>query len=172
MMPAEITPNLVGFSCLASLTILAALGVVTSKSPMRSALCLVATFASIAIFYFTLQATFLGITQLTVYAGAIMVLFLFILIILNVGPAKKVKTDPKVPVAVLVGLGIFLSIAVQLYNLMKASPWPVNAPQGYGEGENIGKVLFTSYAYPFEAISVLLLIGIVGSILLAKRRLR
>jgi NADH-quinone oxidoreductase subunit J len=171
MMLAALAPNYLAFSLLATLCILSALGVVISKNAIWSALSLVATFFLVAILYFTLEANMLAITQVVVYAGAIMVLFLFILMVLNVGKVPAEKKDYKTWVAGVCGLSLFGVIAAQLFAAMSGSDAPTNAPAGYGSPRSLGAVLFTTYAYPFEAVSILLLIGIVGSILLAKRRL-
>jgi NADH-quinone oxidoreductase subunit J len=172
MLPlAAVNVNLVGFSVLATLCVLCAVGVVLSKNPIWSALCLVGTFFLIAILYFTLQADMLGVTQIVVYAGAIMVLFLFILMVLNPARSPVEKPELRNWVAGILGLALIVAIGSQVVQAL-AGPSDINAPSHYGEPLAIGRVLFTSYAYPFEAISMLLLIGIVGSILLAKRRLR
>jgi len=173
-----LNPNLFAFSVVAILSVLSALGVVFFKNAVRSALSLVATFALLSVLYLTLDAQLLAWTQLVVYAGAIMVLFLFVIMVLNLSkqPALIERRDPKLMLATLLGFGFAGIIGVQVVTpLLPPSEIvkdPVLAPNGFGQPQAIGMALFTDYGYPFEAISVLLLVGIVGSILLAKRRLR
>ncbi len=168
----EITPNLVLFAILGLISAIAAIGVVFGKDPVRSALCLVLNFVVLSFLYFTLNARFLGIIQVVVYTGAIMVLFLFVIMLLNLGAVKMLreKFDPKQPLAILLGLGLVVLIGSQLLPSLTMET-QLNAYPGFGGPQPIGRTLFTEYAVPFECVSVLLLVGIVGSILLAKRKI-
>jgi NADH-quinone oxidoreductase subunit J len=168
----QITPNLVLFAIVALIAAVAAIGVVFGKDPVRSALALVLNFVMLAFLYFTLNARFLGIVQVVVYTGAIMVLFLFVIMLLNLGAANllKEKFDLKQPVAIVFGLALFASIGSQVLPALMDRTQVPNLP-GYGGPEAVGRTLFTEYAAPFECVSVLLLVGIVGSILLAKRKI-
>jgi NADH-quinone oxidoreductase subunit J len=167
------TTNQIFFLILAGVAVLAAAGVVVfGANPVRSALFLVLNFFILGFVYFTLGAQLLGITQIMVYAGAIMVLFLFVIMMLQVhnrALPKRVE-DIKAPVAWLFGVGlfaiVFLNVVLPL-NMTSESPVSDN----YGTPQAVGAVLFSTYSWPFEVTSVLLLIGIVGSILLAKRRI-
>jgi NADH-quinone oxidoreductase subunit J len=109
-----------------------------------------------------------------VYTGAIMVLFLFVIMLLNLGAPHLLveKRDPKKYLGILLGCGMFVLLGSQLLPaLLKVNAATLDADLiKFGGPEAIGRTLFTTYVYPFEAVSVLLLIGIVGSILLAKRR--
>ncbi|MDE8344365.1 MAG: NADH-quinone oxidoreductase subunit J [Acidocella sp.] len=165
--------NLVVFSILAAIAVLGAIGVVASSSAIRSALSLVVTFFVLAVLYILLGAEMIGITQVVVYAGAIMVLFLFVIMILASSNSTAVleEKDPKRLVAVLLGIGLAAIVGVPTFQSL-AGMGHVGAPDGYGAPQPIGRMLFTNFAYPFECVSILLLIGIVGSILLAKRRIR
>jgi NADH-quinone oxidoreductase subunit J len=156
----------------AGLAALLAVGVVALNNPIRSALCLVGNFLLLAVLYFTLHANMLGITQVVVYTGAIMVLFLFVIMLLNLGvPMPAEKFDIKMPIGVLMGIALFGVLASQLLPPLMGQVQP-RAPDDFGTPQSVGSVLFTQYFFPFEAVSVLLMIGIVGSILLAKRRMR
>jgi NADH-quinone oxidoreductase subunit J len=168
----QITPQLMAFGAIAGLAALAAVGVVAFNNAIRSALCLVLNFFLLAILYFTLNAQFLGIIQIVVYTGAIMVLFLFVIMLLNLGGISMVleKKDPKVIFGGLLGFVLFALIAAQVL-LPLQNVTTVRAPDDYGRPDNLGAALFTGYVWPFEMASILLLIGIVGSILLAKRRI-
>ncbi len=168
----EITPQLMAFGAIAGVAALAAVGVVAFNNAIRSALCLVLNFFLLAVLYFTLNAQFLGIIQIVVYAGAIMVLFLFVIMLLNLGGLDIViqKKDPKLILGGVLGLGLFALIATQVFLPLQSVTYP-RAADDYGRPENLGAALFSGYVWPFELASFLLLIGIVGSILLAKRRL-
>ena len=168
----EITPQLMAFGAIAGVVALASLGVVAFNNAIRSALCLVLTFFLLAVLYFTLNAQFLGIIQIVVYTGAIMVLFLFVIMLLNLGGINAVmqKRDPKIIFGGVLGFALFSLVAAQVL-LPLQGVTTVRAPDDFGKPEYLGSALFSNYVWPFELASILLLIGIVGSILLAKRRI-
>ena len=162
--------GLLVFIVLATVAVIAAVGVVTFQSPVRSALSLVLAFFVLALFYFNLGAQLLGISQIMVYAGAIMVLFLFVVMMLKLGGhERKEKLDKRmffaIPVAIVL-LGLLFTRFIQ--PLFETPILKID--DQYGRPEEIGTSLFTTYVWPFEIASVLLLIGVVGSIMLAKRR--
>ena len=171
-----------GFWLLALLSVATAFAVITNRNPTRSALFLVLNFVVLALLYLTLNAQMLAVLQVLVYAGAIMVLFLFVIMLLNLG-GEQATDDPLVgqkPLAAILGLGIFLglSVAIRFAAQPGAIPAPtVNpaVPPGVATGQDqvadIGRLLFLQYVYPFELTSILLLVGVVGAILLAKRHL-
>lgn len=165
--------NLMIFGAMAGIACLAAVGVVAFNNPVRSALCLVVNFFVLAFIYFALNAQLLGITQILVYTGAIMVLFLFVIMLLNLGAPQALmeKRDSKPILGVVVGAGMAGLIAFQVLYPMMAIDAAPRAANDFGTPENIGRTLFTTYVLPFELASVLLLVGIVGAILLAKRRI-
>jgi len=168
----NLTPNLLLVGGIAGLAAMAAVGVVAFNNAVRSALCLVVNFILLAILYFTLGAEAIGITQVIVYTGAIMVLFLFVIMLLNLGAANlaEERSDWKRPVGIMLGVVLFGLVGSQILPPMLAMTQPA-APDQYGTFPTVGRSLFTNYVIPFEAVSILLLIGIVGSILLAKRRI-
>jgi NADH-quinone oxidoreductase subunit J len=167
-----ITPNLVVFAALSLIAICASLGVIFAKDAIRGALCLVVNFFILSFLYFSLNAQFLGIVQVVVYTGAIMVLFLFVIMLLNLGGVKLLQDrfDAKKPFAVVMGLILLVGVGSQLLPGLPTSN-PAKGLADYGAPPAVGRTLFTEYAVPFECVSVLLLIGIVGSILLAKRKI-
>lgn len=167
-----VTPQLILFGAIAGLASLAAIGVVAFGNAVRSALCLVLNFFLLAVLYFTLGAETLGIIQIVVYTGAIMVLFLFVIMLLNLGGASLLveQRDPKLLIGGALGLGLFALVASQVL-LPLQNVTAIRAPEGFGAPQAVGRGLFTGYVWPFELASFLLLIGIVGSILLAKRRM-
>ncbi|MCW5934541.1 MAG: NADH-quinone oxidoreductase subunit J [Fimbriimonadia bacterium] len=158
------------FFLLAAIIIMASITVVASKNPVRSALALVVNFFALAMLYITLHAHFLGAVQIIVYAGAIMVLFLFVIMLLNLGSpdAMQETTEIKRPIAWVIGLSILGLMMTQVF--MVASVVPTEAPEWIGTTENVGNALFSKWAFPFEITSILLLVAVIGSILLAKRR--
>ena len=164
--------NLLVFGALAGGAALGAVGVVFFNNAVRSALCLVLNFFLLAFLYFTLNAEMLGITQIIVYTGAIMVLFLFVIMLLNLGSPKVLieKLDPKQPIALVLGLGLVALVGSQVLSGLVGIN-QVGGLDGYGAPQAIGRSLFTEYVVPFEVVSILLLVGTVGSILLAKRKI-
>ncbi|MBI1756028.1 MAG: NADH-quinone oxidoreductase subunit J [Fimbriimonas ginsengisoli] len=166
------SPNLLVFAAFAGVAALAAIGVVAFPSALRSALCLVINFFVLAFLYFSLGAELLGITQIVVYTGAIMVLFLFVIMLLKLqAPALlHERQDFKIPLGLAFGAALFALIGAQVLGPLQGV-FQMRADPGYGAPEPVGRALFSLYLWPFELASVLLLIGIVGSILLAKRKL-
>lgn len=164
--------ELAGFGAVAGMAALSAIGVVAMKDAVRSALCLVLNFLMLAALYFMLSAEMLGITQVVVYTGAIMVLFLFVVMLLKVSGPNAFVEQPELKwfLGGLVGLALFGAIATQVVLPLMKHKSAENI-DGWGSPMAVGKALFTHYAWPFEMASILLLVGIVGSILLAKRRI-
>lgn len=167
------------FGLLGAIAAVTAVGVVAFSNAVRSAICLVINFFSLAFLYFMLNAEILGITQIIVYTGAIMVLFLFVVMLLNMGRPDLLheRFDLKRPLGILFGFGLFAIVLGQVVLPLQGNSTGTfelatqMAGKNPGSPEAVGRALFTHYAWPFEIVSVLLLIGIVGSILLAKRRI-
>jgi NADH-quinone oxidoreductase subunit J len=158
------------FFILAIVAIVSAGGVVFSRNPVRSALLLVLNFFTLALIYFMLSAQFIGALQVIVYAGAIMVLFLFVIMLLNLGSPEAVmqERDLKRPLAYLIGFGILATLVGQAFVLLL--PMTPPPPSQAGTAKVIGQALFTQWAYPVLLMGVLLTVGVIGSILLARRR--
>jgi NADH-quinone oxidoreductase subunit J len=166
------TPNQTAFLVVGLAAALGATGVVAfGDKPVRSALSLVLNFFVLGILYFMLGAQLLGITQVMVYAGAIMVLFLFVIMVLQLQSQRSEKrTERRWPFAVTGGLG-FAALLAAMYVSNDLAPVTNPVDAAFGRPQAVGTYLFTQFALPFEVASVLLLVGIVGSVLLAKRRL-
>jgi NADH-quinone oxidoreductase subunit J len=159
------------FVILGAIALLSAIGVVAFQSPVRCALSLVLTFFTLALLYFNLGAQLLGISQIMVYAGAIMVLFLFVIMMLKLGGQDRQpeKTDKRLLIAIPLAVAVAAVLLVKFIQPLTEVPvTPISAE--YGKPQSIGPVLFTTYVWPFEIASVLLLVGVVGSIMLAKKR--
>jgi len=169
---------LVGFWVLAVISVGTALLVVANRNPVRSALFLVLNFFVLAVLYLSLSAQFIAAAQVIVYAGAIMVLFLFVIMLLNLGIPSALREPGglQVPAAVLLALVFFGLLSVAGAVSVGLGP-PAATPQSLAAGgtvETVGRHLFNPgepWLFPFEVTSVLLLVGIVGAIVLAKRRI-
>ncbi|MGI8922419.1 MAG: NADH-quinone oxidoreductase subunit J family protein [Fimbriimonadales bacterium] len=163
--------NLIVFAILAVIASASAVGVIAFKNPVRSALSLVINFFTIGIIYFTLNLDLLGISQILVYTGLIMILFLFCILLLNLGAPEMLseKSWLKTWVAIALTAVMVAAIVSQVVGPLASAGGP-SSPDDYGKAASVGKALFTGWVYAFEIASVLLLVGIVGSILVAKRR--
>ena len=159
------------FSILAVVAIGSALSTVLSKNPVASAMSLILHFFSLAGLYLTLNAQFLAAIQILVYAGAIMVLVVFVVMLLNLGKESALKEQFNQRTALAIAMGSV--IVLQISAVFLKSPTGVNQlseqSEINGSVESIGTSLFTDYLFPFEAISLLLLVAVVGSVVLAKR---
>jgi NADH-quinone oxidoreductase subunit J len=164
----------VAFFILAAIIVCSALGVVASRNPIHSALNLVANLLSVAAIFAMLDAHFLATVQIIVYAGAIVVLVLFVLMLLNLKvEVPTTKTTVLGGVALVTGV-IFLAVAVPVIAAVFEAFPQVAAPAAGSEGSvyNVGKLLYTRYVFTFEAASVLIMAAIAGAVMLAKRQYR
>lgn len=164
------------FFLFAIIAIAAAFATVFHKNPVYSALFLILTFFGIAGFYFLLEAQFIAIVHIIVYAGAIMVLFLFVIMLLNLRQEKRTPIGR--PLQVVFGLALSVLLLGQIL-VISGSPnemaqmgdFPPARINDLGSVEVLGNKLFTDYLFPFEAASILLLAGIVGAITLGRKQL-
>jgi NADH-quinone oxidoreductase subunit J len=159
------------FILLALGSILSALLVITTPSPIASALYLVVTFFCIAGFYVLLAAPLLAAIQIIVYAGAVLVLVLFVIMLLNLKRIEEKisrgwKTAGIVVTVLLVGIS-FAAIAASTAVLVLGT---TSLPLGFGKVATLGSLLFTQYLYPFEVVSVLLLLAIVGAVAIIRKQ--
>jgi NADH-quinone oxidoreductase subunit J len=154
---------------LGGLTIGSALMVILSKHPVRSVLYLVLTFFLISANYIMMNAQFVAIVNIIVYAGAIMVLFLFVLMLLNLSKENEPKSSMLVKLGASVAGGSLLVVLVAAAkdSIVLKTAEAVTSNQGLVE--NLGQLLFTKYVLPFEVSSILFISAMVGAILLAKR---
>ena len=159
------------FYVFAALTLLCAILVVAnpfSRNPVTSAMFLVLTIISMSGLFLLLHAFFLAAVQILVYAGAVMVLFLFVIMLLDLKEEQRRRIKFFGLAAGLVSVGIVVSIFVKAIASVKTDASP---PTLEGETYALGKLLFTQYTLPFEIVSVLLLVAMVGVILLSKKKL-
>lgn len=152
----------------ALLAILGALGVVTLRKPTRALLSLMLTLFSLAGIFFLLGAPFLAMVHLVVYGGAVLVLFLFVIMLLGLG-AREPRGDKNLKKGFL-GLAFFVpgAFLVSLIGLAFTLPREALRPLA-GSPESFGRFLFTRYLLPFELVSFLLLIGVFAAVVLARR---
>jgi NADH-quinone oxidoreductase subunit J len=157
----------VSFALIASIVVGSALGLVLKRNPIHGALFLVVNLGGIAALYLTLGAEFLAAAQVIVYAGAIMVLFVFAIMVLIPGK-EETGPDPRRRYRLLaVPVGAALLVELLLITARRGAV--PRGPGGPGGVEAIGRLLFTDYLFPFELTSLLLLAAMVGVMLLAKR---
>ncbi len=163
------------FAVAAAASMLSGLLVVTRRNPVYSAVWLLACFLAFAVVYLKLAAPFLAAMHVLVYTGAILVLFLFVIMLLNLRP-EEMGAEIPLPRRAAQGLltaGLFALLAVPMWRDprldVKLSDTPV--PADFGSAAEVGKLLFTEYALPFELVSVLILAAIFGSVAVAKRKL-
>ncbi len=162
----------VGF---AALLVVTSLMVILHRNPVTSALFLVLAFCSLAGIYLLLHAEFLGMVQIVVYAGAIMVLFLFVIMYLNLqhDVESGVQIALRRGIGWLAGAGLLLAGATLLGRGLALGPAAEVSPdQASGNVAAIGKALYSRYLFPFELTSVLLLVAMVGVIVIARGRAR
>jgi NADH-quinone oxidoreductase subunit J len=177
-------PDILVFAASAAVILIGALGVVTSRNPVHAALSLVMTLFGVAVLFIEQEADFLAAVQIIVYAGAIVVLFLFVIMFLGVDKKEQIEVEPLAgqrPLAFIM-LGITLAGVIAT---AAESHWVTGAHQVVGpiqgaivggdpnaptgEVAQLGKQLFTTYLFAFEATAALLVIAVVGAVVLARR---
>ncbi len=155
----------------ASVAVVSAAGVVLNlRNAVSAALCLVVTMLTLACMFVMLDAQFIGLIQVMVYAGAIVVLFLFVIMLLNLR-ADSMGAENQ-PVLKLLGTALVLAATVKFAALVSAvgGSW-AEPPADFGTTRSFGVALYTDFLLPFEIAGVLLLAGIVGAVVLSKRSL-
>jgi len=162
------------FLLFAALAVVAAFNVILQRNPIYSAIGLIVTLCSLAALFLTLYAQFIAAIQIIVYAGAIMVLFVFVIMLLNVR-TEEAKPDRQKYLKWL-AVPLFFALLGEVFYVIKSVSNPLlpvphvtDPSQGIGTVEAIGSAMFQGYILPFEATSVLILMAIVGAMLLARR---
>lgn len=148
--------------------------VVLNRNPIASALSLVICFMGLSALFISLDAFFIGIIQVLVYAGAVMVLFLFIIMLLDLRREQLRKLNI---VAIAGGVAVAMAFFIQIYFVIgqlsaAKQPFPALAAAKTDDVRNVGLLLFTNYTLPFQVIGVLVLVATIGVIVLSKRELR
>jgi NADH-quinone oxidoreductase subunit J len=166
---------MIEFYCFGAVAVVASLLVIAQRNPIYSVLLLIASFGALSGLYVLLDAPFVAVIQIIVYAGAIMVLFLFVVMLLN-APHEDTDSDRRVhpllhPTAMRLGGLLAVALVLELVwaltkNGGEAGAFPGAAVSSVRE---IGRTLFADYAFPFEVTSVLILVAMVGAVVLARR---
>lgn len=158
------------FYPMATMSVLFALAVVFAKSPVRSALALVAVMGLLAVMFAFLQAHLLAVLQIIVYAGAVMVLFLFVITLLNLESDHGLSERPAVS-ATGFGAGAVVAggLALAMSGLVAPAARHTALPEGFGTTVELARQMFGRYLVAFELTSILLLVAVVGAVVLAKR---
>lgn len=156
------------FYFLSFLAILSALMVVFSKNPIYSVLYLIITFFSIACHYLLLNAQFLAAVHVIVYSGAIMVLFLYVIMLLNLNNDNEPHKSSLTKFAAVISGGLLMVVFVGALRGAEGASIDLNSGTGIGYVKNLGKVLYVDFMLPFEVASILLLAAMVGAVMLAK----
>jgi len=162
-----VSGELIFFWLFAGLSVIGAIATITRRNAVMAVMCLVGTILSMSALYAMLYAHFLAIIQILVYAGAIMVIFVFVVMILN-----KEEDEPWA-LRGLFGKGLAGAGLVVLTGRLIQLLWKVRSPKGeptdpaFGTVRNVGRELFSSYLFPFEAVSLVLLVAVVGALLIA-----
>ncbi|HNY42437.1 MAG TPA: NADH-quinone oxidoreductase subunit J [Bryobacteraceae bacterium] len=160
------------FFTFAGIAVLCAINLVLQTHPISSALSLVGVMGSLAVLYLLLGGAFIAAVQLIVYAGAVMVLFAFVIMLLNAGAESKAK---KPAVRLWISVPLLFTFLILLASLI-ASRAPAGVAVRFGDftggtAANIGRALFTTYLLPFEVTSILILIAILGAVVLARKEI-
>lgn len=157
------------FYICAAVTVLAALNVILQRTPVYSALSLIVVLGALAVVYLQLGAEFLAVIQIIVYAGAIMVLFVFVIMLLNAGrevPSHRSRMTKWI------GAPLLAAFLIEtLMVIWDQFPPAGGSPAAYLDGSPvaIGQLLFRNYSLPFEVTSILILVAILGAVVLAKK---
>ena len=170
------TVELVLFYLFGSVAVGTALGMILQRNPVMSALLLVGNFFCIAALYLLLQQQFLAVIQIVVYTGAIMVLVIFVIMLLNLGDeqrlTERVNLWQSVGVALVAGFLVEMVYIVMFKNNGAAFTELHPDAGRLGTVEAVGDAMFNKFLLPFEATSILLLVAVVGAVVLAKRRVQ
>jgi NADH-quinone oxidoreductase subunit J len=163
------------FYIFAAIAILASLLVVGQRNPMYSVMLLITSFGALAGLYILLDAPFTAVTQIIIYAGAIMVLFLFVVMLLNVPreePVPSVAASLLGPTGLKIGAVLSVVLAIEMIWALSRLPvrwFRADQADQVSDVRNIGQALFTQHAFAFEVTSVLILVAMVGAVVLARR---
>ncbi len=162
---------MIAFIVLAALLLAAGIGVVTFRQPVHAALSLVGAILALAAIYVTLEAHFLAAIQVIVYAGAVMVLFLFVIMLLNVGTTPSRSLPWLRPAAWVLALLAAAGVVAAVFAVQRPLPEfaVIDAALRGGNADAVGEALFSDYLLAFHLVGVLLLVGILGAVALVQQ---
>lgn len=168
------------FVCAAIMVLAGALGVVLRSNPVHAALSMILTLFGVAVLFVAREANFLAAVQVIVYAGAIVVLFLFVIMLLGVDRAEDLRTEPlgkiQRPLAVVLGVGMFAVLTTAVVRARESLKFKgdgvatASLEDADGNIRQIARSIFGDYVVAFELTSVLLIVAVVGTVVLARRR--
>lgn len=168
------------FVCAASMVLVGALGVVLRSNPVHAALSMILTLFGVAVLFVAREANFLAAVQVIVYAGAIVVLFLFVIMLLGVDRAEDLRTEPlgniQRPLALVLGVGMFAVLTTAVVRARESLRFKgdgvktATLEDADGNIRQIARSIFGDYVVAFELTSVLLIVAVVGTVVLARRR--
>ncbi len=162
------------FYLFGAILVLAALGVITARNPVHCALFLVFAFLNSSVIWLLLEAEFLAVTLVVVYVGAVMVLWLFVVMMLDIDVATLRQGFTRyAPIGALIALIVVAQIGVVVWVRrlgLEEIPAQLPKPAGYSNTAELGQLLYTQYLYPFEVAAVILLVAIVAAITLTMRK--
>jgi len=169
--------HLVLFFIFAGICVAGAINLLAQRHPINSALSLIVVMGSLAVIYLLLGAEFVAAVQVIVYAGAVMVLFVFVIMLLNAGVEERVPRASRVATmlgvpALIIGLSIGIWTVSRITGLDKigiGGPTVMNGSESFGNPQAVGHLLFRQFLLPFEVTSILILIAIMGAVVLARR---
>lgn len=167
--------TIIPFVLVSILVITFALLLVTMRNAVHGALALVVVLIGLAIHYLMLSAEFIFVVQLAVYAGAIMVLFLFVMMLLNIQGTEEfvsARRMPQIVISLILGVVLLVEVAIFGAHAARLTEHPLAAvPADFGSPAQVGHVMMTKFLIPFEIIAVILLVSMVGAVVMAKRKL-
>lgn len=151
--------------------ILSAIGVVSFRKPIYASLSFLLSLILLAVFYLQLSAEFIAIMQVLVYAGAILVIFVFVIVLFQDAHAQMINFKPQSHKSLIATAAtfFFLAIAFFWYRLIPMVPFKETLPEGYGSAHAIGRALYLDFFFPFEAVILIFLVAIIGALYLAKK---
>ena len=168
-------PDLIVFIAAAAMAVIGALGIITYRNPVHSALSLILTLLGVAIAFLEQEAHFLAAVQIIVYCGAIVVLFLFVIMFLGVDNKEDISVEPLVAQRPMAYASVVVTM-VGILAMLSLGGWSTGAqvatgasPGGAENVQAVGSAVFTTYLFAFEATAALLIIAVVGAVLLARR---
>jgi NADH-quinone oxidoreductase subunit J len=166
--------DLISFYIFGGIAVLASLGVIGQRNPMHSVMLLIVSFGALAGLYVLLDAPFTAVTQIIIYAGAIMVLFLFVVMLLNAHTEDDLPQASIGPRALKIGVLLSLVLAAEIvWGLSRLQLTSFNDAPGAASEissvQNIGVSLFTTHAFAFEVTSILILVAMVGAVVIARK---
>jgi len=167
------TINMLIFLFLAVVAIAAAVGLILSRNPVYSAMYLIINFLAVGVFYLVLGAPFIALAQITVYAGAIMVLFLFVIMLLGAAKPKEVETLKwQRPLAIVLAAAILLEGLYALITRISITVTTTAPDAALADPKTLAQLLYYKYSLPFEITSLILLVAVIGAVVLTKKAVK